>query len=235
MTTKFTSFIPNTITSLNLLSGCMAVICAFNLSEPMFGSALTGTTWCYIFIALAAIFDFCDGFSARLLRAYSPMGKELDSLSDLISFGVAPGMLMMNTVATLSASAWVAYAALLIPVCGALRLAKFNIDDSQATSFAGLPIPANAIFWIGLSDWMAQYSYPGDTFMIVVILLVSLTMVSRVRMFSLKFKNIDIRENFRRYIIILAAILFVWSQGIAGLAWTIVLYIIISLAVRHRD
>lgn len=235
MIKKITSFIPNTITSLNLLSGCMAVICTFNLSEPMFGTALTGTAWCYIFIALAAMFDFCDGFSARLLHAYSPMGKELDSLSDLVSFGVAPGMLMLNTIGALSTASWVPFAALLIPMCGALRLAKFNIDDSQATSFAGLPIPANAIFWIGLSDWMAQYSFPGNTFIIVTILLISLAMVSRFRMFSLKFKNLDIRENFRRYIIILAAALFVWSQGIAGLAWTIILYIIISLAVRNRD
>ena len=120
MIKKITSFIPNTITSLNLLSGCMAVICTFNLSEPMFGTALTGTAWCYIFIALAAIFDFCDGFSARLLHAYSPMGKELDSLSDLVSFGVAPGMLMLNTIGALSTASWVPFAALLIPVCGAL-------------------------------------------------------------------------------------------------------------------
>ncbi len=235
MTKKLTSSIPNAITCLNLLSGCMAVICTFNLSEPMFGTELTGIFWCYIFIAMAAVFDFCDGFTARLLGAYSPLGKELDSLSDLVSFGVVPGMLVMNTISANSTSEWLGFAALLIPVCGALRLAKFNIDDSQTTSFAGLPIPANAIFWIGLTDWIARYNYPGDTVMTILVILISLAMVSRFRMFSLKFKNLGFRENFRRYIIILAAALFVWSQGIAGLAWTIVLYIIISLAARNRD
>lgn len=235
MTNKFTSLIPNTITCLNLLSGCFAVISAFNLSEPMFGTDLAGIYWCYIFIAMAAAFDFCDGFSARLLGAYSPMGKELDSLSDLVSFGVAPGMLVMNTIAAHSSAPWLGLVAMLIPVCGALRLAKFNIDDSQATSFAGLPIPANAIFWIGITDWITQYDYPGNTVMTILVILISLAMVSRFRMFSLKFKNLDIRENFRRYIIIIAAALFLWGQGIAGLAWTIILYIIISLAVRNRD
>lgn len=94
---------------------------------------------------------FCDGFAARLLHAYSSLGKELDSLCDLVSFGVGPSLLIFNCMTETSATPWLAWMVFLIPVCGALRLARFNVDDRQTTSFIGLPIPANAIFWIGYS------------------------------------------------------------------------------------
>ncbi len=118
---------------------------------------------------------------------------------------------------------------------GALRLAKFNIDDSQATVFKGLPIPGNAIFWIGIYGWIMRYGYPGTAAMVIMIALVSLSMVSNITMFSLKFKNFDLRENFRRYAIILAAIAFVVFYGLSGLAWTIVLYMLISMMSRRKD
>lgn len=233
MTRRIIASIPNTITTLNLLSGCMAIISSFHAYEPMLG--LTGAAWTCIFIGLAAVFDFCDGASARLLKAYSAVGKELDSLADLVSFGVAPAMLMLNIINQYSDHQWLAYAALFIPAMGALRLARFNIDDTQATVFRGLPIPGNAIFWIGAYGWTASYGYPGTAATVIAIVAVSLLMVAPMRMFSLKFKNFDIRENFRRYAIIMAAAAFVLIYGLAGLMWTIILYVLISALSRNKE
>lgn len=232
MIKKIISYIPNTITSLNLISGCVAVIMAFHYDEKM--SSLSGAQWACLFIGAAALFDFCDGASARLLHAYSAIGKELDSLADLVSFGVAPAMLMYNMMNDYSHYQWLSYAALLIPALGALRLAKFNIDDSQSTTFRGLPIPGNAIFWIGVYGWIMRYGYPGPIVMVALIVLISLAMVSNITMFSLKFKNFSLRENLRRYVIILSAIFFVVTYGLSGFAWTIVLYLLMSLILRKQ-
>lgn len=233
MIRRIINSIPNLLTSLNLLSGCMAVYMAFN-ADTQFG-ALSGAHWAAVMIGLAAVFDFCDGASARLLHAYSLIGKELDSLADLVSFGLAPAMLMLNMMLPYSQHPWLCFIALFIPVMGALRLAKFNIDTTQTTSFRGLPIPANAIFWIGMSGSIEQYGYPGTAAMVIIIVLISLAMVCRMRMFSLKFKNFSLRENFRRYAIILAAIGLVLIYGLSGLAWTIVLYMLISVLSRKND
>lgn len=136
---RLSSYIPNIITCCNLTAGSLAVI-----------MALRGTfEQAAIFILIAAVCDFLDGLSARLLHAYSDMGKELDSLSDLISFGLAPGLMvyaLLNDYLLLPYGnlEYLAYIALLIPVAGGIRLAKFNIDDRQTSSFIGLPIPANA-------------------------------------------------------------------------------------------
>lgn len=227
MPKKIVSIIPNLITLCNLLSGCIAIFLAFHLGEE-FGS-LPGLYWAWIAIGAAAVFDFCDGASARLLNAYSDLGKELDSLSDLVSFGVAPAMMILNIMACNAASPLWAACSLLIPALGAYRLAKFNIDDSQTTSFKGLPIPANAIFWIGLADWIHRYGYPSTGLMIALIVIVAGLMVTNVPMFSLKFHNFKIKENVLRFILILSAIVLIVLQGVSGLMWTVVLYIIISL------
>lgn len=230
--------IPNTITCLNLLSGCLACIFAFHYSE-MFGN-LQGYQWAFICIGAAAVFDFCDGASARLLKAYSDLGKELDSLSDLVSFGLAPGLILFNTMNYFNSgdasviNPW-AFIALFIPVMGALRLAKFNIDTRQTTSFIGLPIPAAAIFWIGLTGWLQRTQSYNNAIVAVIIIIMALLMVSGVRMFSLKFKNFGFRENFRRYMLLLTAVLFVLSDGIAGFAWTIVFYILVSACGRKSE
>lgn len=224
-------WLPNTITCLNLLSGCVAIIMSFHSGE-YFGS-LTGLEWAYTAIAAAALFDFCDGAAARLLKAFSPLGKDLDSLSDLVSFGVAPAMIMLNVSLSYTSTPWLCYAVLLLPVSGALRLAKFNNDAEQATTFRGLPIPANAIFWIGISAWIQTYGYPGTAVIVILTVLLSLAMVGNFRMFSLKFKNFALRDNFSRYTIIVAAIIFVALYGLSGLAWTILLYFLISLLRRN--
>src|ERR1035437_3641113 len=138
--------IPNFITCLNLFSGCVGVYLAF---QGNFQGA-------FIAIIVSAVFDFFDGFAARLLKAYSPMGKELDSLADMVSFGLAPGAIVFSLLSETGINEWLPYLAFIIPVFSGLRLAKFNIDASQTTSFIGLPVPANAIFWAGL-----VYSFPA--------------------------------------------------------------------------
>ncbi|MDE5644001.1 MAG: CDP-diacylglycerol--serine O-phosphatidyltransferase [Muribaculaceae bacterium] len=225
------SIIPNSVTCLNLLSGCIAIIFAWHAGEVFAG--LSGQTWAFIMIGAAAVFDFWDGATARLLKAYSEIGKELDSLSDLISFGVAPAMLILN-VMLLHSDNPLAYGALIMPVCGALRLARFNVDESQTSEFRGLPIPACALFVIGYCGWIERYTYPGTVVSLAVTILISLTMVCNLRMFSLKFHNFNFAENFRRYVIIFAAIAFILCFGIAGLAWTVLLYLLLSLADSRR-
>lgn len=229
---KIISQIPNTITLCNLLSGCVAIIMAFKACTPVAG--IPGWQWCCYCIFAAAIFDFCDGFAARLLKAYSEIGRELDSLADLVSFGVAPALMIFNIMAVKDPGNPLAYAALIVPAFGALRLARFNVADAGMTTFRGLPIPANALFWIGMAGWIFTYQYPGSPILAVMLVLISSAMISRIPMFSLKFKTWGLRDNFRRYVILIAAISFVAIYGLAGFAWTIVLYLMISLFCRQR-
>ena len=223
--------IPNAITCLNLLSGCAAIVLAFHAYDRL--GPLYGLEWCFIAIGCAAIFDFCDGASARALGAYSQIGKDLDSLSDLISFGVAPAMLVVNGMLHYSSLTALCYTPLLLAAFGAMRLAKFNNDPEQTSEFRGLPIPANAIFWIGVVAWIEKYAYPGTPVLILLIGLMCAAMVGNFRMFSLKFKNFNLRENFRRYMLLAAAALFVVCYGLSGLAWSILLYFLLSLHRRN--
>lgn len=227
---KITSYIPNLITCLNLLSGSVAVYFAFNLDAQI--GSMSAMSWAFLFIAAAAVFDFCDGLSARLLHAYSPIGKELDSLSDLVSFGLAPAFLVMNTMLANGSPIWVSAFALLIAVMGAFRLAKFNVDTRQSTSFIGLPIPANAIFWIGALQQITTSGYPGDATLCILILVLSLLMVSEIKMFSLKFANLSFLKNYHRYILVIASIASVVLLGIQGLALAIIIYVVMSLFVK---
>lgn len=223
---KIRANIPNSITCLNLLSGALACICSFHINEPVLG--LIGYQWAFIIIGAAAVFDFLDGAMARLLHAYSDLGKQLDSLSDLISFGLAPAMLMFNTMNAFDPATPWAFASLLIVLFAGLRLAKFNIDDRQTTSFIGLPVPANAIFWIGAVAWLHTYTYPGSLPLAILILVLASLMVMPMPMFSLKFTSLDFRTNYRRYILLIGAVAFVAVLGLPGLAWTIFLYIAMS-------
>lgn len=222
--------IPNFITLLNLLSGATACILSFSYADTIVWG-LTAWQCAFIAIAAAAAFDFWDGAAARLLHSYSPLGKELDSLADLISFGLAPSLLLYNTFIYFNGGAFTPWAliSLLVVLCGALRLAKFNIDTRQTTSFIGLPIPANAIFWIGAISWFHTHLWPAQWIVAILIIAISLLMVSELKMPSLKFKNFALRENFARYLIILATIIFLATAGIQGLAWSIILYILIAL------
>lgn len=234
---KIITAVPNTLTLCNLVSGCLACICSFYFQDTFqeLGD-LNGRQLAWMLVGLAAVFDFFDGAAARWLNAPSPLGKELDSLADLVSFGVAPSLLLYNILGEWTDSWWIPFIALFIPAMGALRLAKFNLDDTQATEFKGLPIPANAIFWIGATawmqsharEWMHQHVYWGNVIVCAVILLVSLMMVSNMRMFSLKLKNFRIGDNLLRYILLIAAVLFVAIWGVEGFAYTIILYFLLS-------
>ena len=189
----------------------------------------------FVLIALAAVFDFFDGFTARLLHAVSPLGKELDSLSDAVSFGLAPGMVLYNMLVQYEPESGVAYIAMLIPVFGALRLAKFNVSTDQSTTFTGLPIPANAIFWIGFTNFYAKHH--ADVPVLVVAVLVvalSLLMVCNLRMFSLKLHSLSVKENYKQYLLVLAFVICVGFCGVTGLAWAMLFYIVLS-AVTKQD
>ena len=189
----------------------------------------------FVLIALAAVFDFFDGFTARLLHAVSPLGKELDSLSDAVSFGLAPGMVLYNMLVQYEPESGVAYIAMLIPVFGALRLAKFNVSTDQSTTFTGLPIPANAIFWIGFTNFYAEHH--ADVPVLVVAVLVvalSLPMGCKLRMFSLKIASLSVKENYKQYLLVLAFVICVGFCGVTGLAWAMLFYIVLS-AVTKQD
>lgn len=221
--------IPNSITCLNIASGVMAIICALRGETEMWG--MEAYNWAYIFIGIAAVMDFLDGFAARLLHAYSDMGKELDSLCDCVSFGVAPAMILFSTLEQYGNPQWISWAALIIPVFGALRLAKFNIDTRQTSSFIGLPIPANAIFWIGYTALCHQQvgSLCEWWFVLPVLLLESWLMLSPLPLFSLKFKTWGWKGNGFRWILIAAAVALVAFAGVPGLMWLIITYLILGL------
>ena len=225
--------IPNAITSLNLLFGCLACIAAFHCSDTMCGTDLKGYQWAFIFIALAAVADFFDGLVARLLHAVSNIGAELDSLADLVSFGLAPALVLYNIMLQQGAGHW-ALVALLLPVFGAIRLARFNVDTNQTTTFTGLPIPANAIFWIGFTSWYA--TYPTPLWMVIVLIVaLSLLMVCNLRMFSLKMHNLSsLKQNWAQYLQVVATVAFLVLMGLKGLAPAIMLYVLLSIIKREK-
>lgn len=227
--------IPNSVTCINLLAGCLAIFCASKGTEALWG--LRGWEWSAIFIAIGAAADFLDGLCARVLKAYSDLGKELDSLCDLVSFGVAPAMMLTYLLMEKGLPTVYALTALLIPVAGAVRLARFNIDTRQASSFIGLPIPANAIFWIGYCGLVVEgadfLTIPGVFFPLI--LFECWLMLSPVRLFSLKFRNLRFRENLHRYLLIAGALFLVFCMGVGGLMWLIVYYIFLSFAFKSKS
>lgn len=230
--------IPNTITCLNLVSGCIASVMAFR-----------GFIWhAIIWIIIAAVLDFFDGFAARLLKAYSPIGKDLDSLADVVSFGVAPGMMvywLLDKFADLGDFKFysIGIFAFIIPALSAVRLAKFNNDTRQTESFIGLPVPAHALFWASVVYYFyvnpsliaivpARYWIVG---IIIAVIGVSLLLISEIPMFSLKVKSLAWKGNELRYILILAAVAFFALFGLSGIALTILLYILISWLTGHKQ
>lgn len=229
--TKIRASLPNAITCTSLFLGCVAVVFSFNYNDVVAG--LAGYEWAFILIGLAAVCDFMDGAAARALKAYSELGKQLDSLSDLVSFGVAPAMLVYNMMSLhATGCGWLSYVAFMIPVFGELRLARFNIDTRQSTSFRGMPIPANAIFWIGAVAFTEQIAYIGEWPMAIMVLLVSVLMVADgFKMFSLKFKNFALAANWPRFLLLAGAVVLVTVLGVPGLSAVILLYILLSAIV----
>jgi CDP-diacylglycerol---serine O-phosphatidyltransferase len=231
--------VPNFVTSLSLAAGFIAIIFAAN------GDLLTAS-W---LILAATIFDFFDGFSARLLKAYSEIGKELDSLADIVSFGVAPAFiiykllvpalhdLMPSVSGSGSGLAGILiYIPVLMPVCAALRLAKFNIDTTQTASFKGLPTPANAIAVISVVFAANYTSLPllksfteSPAAIIIYTIIISLLMVTNLPLLSLKFKNLMFKGNEGRYILISLVLISLIIFGLSTAPLIIPIYIIVSL------
>lgn len=223
--------IPNTITCLNLLSGAIACIYALH-GDAQVGS-FTSYQVAFIFIALAAVFDYCDGFVARMLNSVSAIGKELDSLSDCVSFGLAPAMLVYAFLEHYHPDSILNYAAFFIAIFGALRLAKFNVDTTQTTTFKGMPIPANAIFWIGYINMCYERDTAGwEVFALIATL--SYLMVCNLPMFSFKMKSLGIKENIHRYLLIFIAMASVAVAQVTGLFYTVAAYFVLSVLFTKR-
>ena len=220
--------VPNMLTLANLLAGCAAIV--FTLQYHAYDTAF----WLVI---AAAVFDFLDGFAARLLKQTSPLGVQLDSLADDITFGLAPAIVMYDLYIHSSSyyglnpevMGWLKWGVLIIAAFSVLRLAKFNIDTTQSAEFEGLPTPANALMLMSL----AVLSEAGKVILhqesiLVISFAAALLLISPIRMFALKFKSFGIKGNELRYGFIVAALALIILVPAYSLLAIIVLYIALS-------
>ena len=218
--------IPNLLTISNLICGCIALYFTFQ-GELVFTAYLIG---------LAAIFDFIDGAAARLLYVSNPIGKELDSLADMVSFGLVPGSVVFHLLEEGILSQY-SFMALLIPIFSAYRLAKFNVDENQNENFIGLPTPANCLVFVSIplittfnSESIIAYLVEIPEILLIITILMSLALVSRINMFSLKFKNFKYKDNkLRFFLITMSIILLTWLE-FSAIPIIVLLYILMSLA-----
>lgn len=230
--------IPNIITCCNLISGSIAVVFAI---WGHFEMAL-------LFIVIGAVFDFFDGMAARLLGVSSPIGKELDSLADDITFGLAPSAMVYTLLNIMEYPAEIPpmikcaipFMAFIIAAFSALRLAKFNLDERQTSSFIGVPTPANALFWASV---IAQYSFTllcSSPYMVYVILamifLTSYLLVAEIPLFALKFKHWGFKGNEVKYLFLGSSMLILASSafiGYAAIAAVIAWYVLLAV-ITHK-
>lgn len=236
-------YIPNTVTCCNLISGCVATSYAFG-GEPKMA---------LLWIIMGAVFDFFDGMTARLLHVSSPIGKELDSLADDVTFGVAPATIVFSELSVLDYPAflqpfsqYIPYLAFLIAAFSALRLAKFNLDERQTTSFIGVPTPANALFWGSLivfdPFWLEEYTW-SVFIVLALVLLTSWLLVCELPLFALKFKQWSYRGNEIKYwfaaitaVILAGSVVTGGPVGFLKGWWLVILiYVIISAALYFKD
>ena len=244
---KIKAHIPNILTTFNLICGLVSI--TLILEGNLVLSA--------IFIFIAAVFDYLDGTAARLLDARSPLGKELDSLADVVSFGVAPGLIIFQLLSFQCATGCnilermhiTPYFALLIPVCSAIRLAKFNIDLRQEETFIGLPTPANAIFFASIPlvvVWEARiFSIIHLDFLVILFsnsrvlailsVLFSYLLISEFRIFSMKFKTMDWQGNQVRYIFLFLSVVFLVFFSVSAIPLIILLYLILSVIFQKNN
>ena len=234
MANGITRHIPNFVTCCNLLSGCIAAVMAF---QAQYEAAT-------LFIILGATFDFFDGMLARLFHVSGPLGKELDSLADDITFGLAPSVIVFSLFKEVQYPAFMqpieAYfpsTAFIIAAFSALRLGKFNIDPRQSSSFIGLPTPANALFWgslvVGGHSFLTSPSF-NALYLFILVLLMSYLLVAELPMFSLKFKNLSWKDNQTSYIFLLVCIPLLAVFHISGFAAIILWYILLSLLTKKK-
>lgn len=227
---------PNTITCCNLMSGCIATGCAFH------GHFF----WAVIWIVIGAVFDFFDGMSARALGVSSPIGKELDSLADVVTFGVAPSAIVFCLFRQvhypeilIPLRHIIPYTAFIMAAFSALRLAKFNLDERQSTQFIGLPTPANALFWgslvLGQHAFLVSLKF-NAVFLFLFMLLFCMLLVCKVPMLALKFKDLSWEKNKVKYIFVLGCLpcfLLGTSCFAAIIIWYVALSIITDVRARR--
>ncbi|MFM7023876.1 MAG: CDP-diacylglycerol--serine O-phosphatidyltransferase [Flavobacteriales bacterium] len=219
--------LPNIITLCNLICGCLAVISVFS---PAFFPPFETAFW---LLVAAAVFDFFDGFAARLLKINSPIGKQLDSLADVLTFGLAPGLIMYQYMENMNSSfSWIA---LSIPVFSALRLAKFNVDERQTDGFLGLPTPANALFFAALATFnndgqLLYLELLNNQYVIAAIILIfCFIMISEIPLMALKFKSFKWKDNQIKYVFLLIGLVLGVIFFIQATPFIILLYILMSL------
>ncbi len=241
--------LPNFITLLNLVCGVFAILFFIqstnsaqqsvnSLINPTYSAIEIGIT----LIGIATLLDFLDGFAARLLRVQSEIGAQLDSLADMVTFGVAPGFLVYASyLEFFSEQSILPYFFILLPAFSALRLAKFNVDEEQTTYFKGLATPANALFWIGMFYILKMnHSHSMSFVLLFLIVTMSLLMIADLRMFSLKLKNLKLEgDNVYRIILLIGAfiltILFgLFTNILAVIPFIILLYILLSLHYHYK-
>jgi len=221
---KIKSHIPNAITCLNLLSGMVGIY--YVITKDFHLGAY--------FIFAAAIFDFLDGFVARILKVQSEIGKQLDSLADLVTFGVLPSFILFKWIQESSSNEIIPFAAMAIGIFSALRLAKFNIDTRQSDQFIGLPTPANALIISTLpfliekfpinTTWLAhQYG------LLLITAILSYLLIAELPLIALKFKSYYWKSNQFRYIVLLFGLIWILGLGLSGIPLVILTYLLISI------
>lgn len=216
--------IPNILTLGNLLSGCASALFALCVND------LSWAFWCLV---IAAVFDFLDGFAARLLHAPSAIGKELDSLADMVSFGFAPSAILYTMHASAGGSDLWGFAVFLVAAFSALRLAKFNIDESQTEQFIGLPTPACALFFASSGYlWQAGAFTVAPWAIVAAAWVFAVLLVCNVPMFALKFKYYGWAGNELRYVFLLLSAVALALLGIAAVPFIFIAYVAVSV-VRH--
>lgn len=232
--------IPNFITTLNLFSGCIGIITALTYRID----------YAAYFIALSALFDFLDGMAARVLHVKSEIGKELDSLADVVSFGVLPGIIIYQLMAKSPDIPKVdtyinvfSLIALIIPVLSAVRLAKFNLDNRQTDSFIGLPVPANAIFLgslplikmqAGFNNSLSWLTVFSDNYYVLAFIAIgmSLLLVSEIPLISLKFKNLKFADNKAQFMLVAFSVIAFVALNFAAIPLIILAYILLSVVFK---
>ncbi|HMK26554.1 MAG TPA: CDP-alcohol phosphatidyltransferase family protein [Chitinophagaceae bacterium] len=250
--------IPNLFTLLNLVFGCLAIICTLQngimISVDTKGAQFIDIhekIWlASLFIGLAAVIDFLDGFVARIFKASSEMGKQLDSLADLVSFGVAPGMIIYQFLrfsfaqeeGGLDISLLWLLPPLLLPCAAAWRLARFNLDNSQSFSFKGLPVPAVGMFVASLPliYWNVNQQWVIDLllnkwFLYGLTLLLSFLMVSTIPLMSLKFKDYTLKNNLPKILLVLISLAALFIFKWMAVPVMILAYVLLSLIFKNRS
>jgi CDP-diacylglycerol--serine O-phosphatidyltransferase len=252
-----TKQIPNLFTLLNLICGCLAIIFILQTGETLVMQSEEGTWvpqlpekiwWGSIFIGVAAIVDFLDGFVARLFKATSDMGKQLDSLADMVSFGVAPGIILYQLLRIsfiqeedgLDVSFWALVPALLFPAAAAWRLARFNLQDDTTTDFKGVPSPAAGLFVASLPLILFYNYFNIDPILVnkwvlyAIILLLSYLMVSNMSFISIKFKGTDIKSNIPKIILVVIALIAALLLKWLAVPVVFLVYVILSLTTKKN-